>query len=130
MTATSSGLNNTVTGTPFDEEGDGFMVGVAVVEPTGDELIDLILSLPSDAVTQMPVNLAFSCMGWRQLQRALCPAGRLPSSTNATRSRDAARSTRPARPGVSAVTRAQRAAMTALKVRASEEAARRGVTYV
>ena len=49
-----------------------FLVGVAVVPPTGDALIDLILSLPSDAVTQMPANLGFACHGWRQIATELC----------------------------------------------------------
>jgi hypothetical protein len=45
VTSTSTGMNNTVEGKQFDEEGDGFLVGVAIVQPTGDPLIDLILSL-------------------------------------------------------------------------------------
>ena len=47
-------------------------VGVAVVPPTGDPLVDLLLSLPSDAVTEMPVHLAFACRSWAQLERQLC----------------------------------------------------------
>jgi hypothetical protein len=46
VTSTSTGMNNTVEGKQFDEEGNGFLVGVAIVQPTGDPLIDLILSLP------------------------------------------------------------------------------------
>merc|ERR1712224_561964 len=72
VTHESSGMNNTVYGRAFDGQGDGFIVGVAVVPPTGDALIDLMLSLPSDAVTQMPCNLAFACRSWAQIKRELC----------------------------------------------------------
>ena len=121
VTSTSTGMNNTVEGKQFDEEGDGFLVGVAIVQPTGDPLIDLILSLPSDAVTQMPVHLSISCMGWRQIRLALCPAA---NTTHTPWRRNSSRSS-PLHPRSRrrAVSEEQRAAVDALITRAREQAA-------
>lgn len=56
-TATSSGYFQSFTGDPMDRWGDVHLVGVAKVPRTGDLLVDLLLSLPTDAVADLRVHL-------------------------------------------------------------------------
>jgi len=54
---TSSGFFQTVAGRRLDAWGDSHLVGVAQVPKTGDILVDLLLSLPTDAVADLEVHL-------------------------------------------------------------------------
>ncbi|MCC7076761.1 MAG: hypothetical protein IT198_06505 [Acidimicrobiia bacterium] len=56
-TGVSSGDFTTLTGAPMDEWGDLRLVGVARVPKTGDLFVDLLLGLPTDAVTDMAVHI-------------------------------------------------------------------------
>lgn len=54
---TADGELASYTGARLDESGAAFLVGVARVPPTEDAFVNALLSLPSDAVAELPVTL-------------------------------------------------------------------------
>lgn len=56
-TGTSTGSFTTISGSPRNSWGDLRLVGVAQVPRTGDLFVDLLLGLPTDAVTDMAVHI-------------------------------------------------------------------------
>ena len=72
-TEVSKGLSHTRTGKRFESIfADGELVGVAVVKKTSQFFVNWLLSLPSDAITEMPVHLSFGCTGMAALRKELC----------------------------------------------------------
>lgn len=54
---TAAGEFASYTGARLDESGQAFLVGVARVPATGDAFVNALLSLPTDAVAELPVTL-------------------------------------------------------------------------
>lgn len=67
-TGVSEGFFTTVEGDPMDAYQDGFIVGVAQVPKTSDWFINWFLSLPTDAVAQLPFHIHV------ESDKPLCPA--------------------------------------------------------
>merc|ERR1719482_2477806 len=62
-TAASSGMSHTVQGLLIDDFGRGKIVAVSVVPKTGNPVPDRLLHLPTDAITEMPVQVTFDGCG-------------------------------------------------------------------
>ena len=56
-TAETRGQRHSAVGVPLDRDGRGVLVGVAVVEPTGEAWLDRILGLPDEALAVLRCRL-------------------------------------------------------------------------
>lgn len=71
-TGTSTGYSHTRTGVRFNRWGDGEVVGVSKVPKSASVFENLLLSLPSDAITEMPAHFSVGCVGWGLAKRMFC----------------------------------------------------------
>jgi hypothetical protein len=56
-TAEARGQRHSAVGVPLDRDGRGVLVGVAVVEPTGEGWLDRFLGLPDEALAVLRCRL-------------------------------------------------------------------------
>lgn len=71
-TETSTGYKHTRNGTRFDQWGDGKVVGVSKVPKSSSVFENLLLSLPTDAITEMPAHFSIGCLGWGKARDEFC----------------------------------------------------------
>jgi len=57
VTAEARGQRHSAVGVPLDQDGRGVLVGVAVVEPTGEAWLDRFLGLPDEALAVLRCRL-------------------------------------------------------------------------
>ena len=70
-TETSTGFHNTRQGKRVAGDGDCELVGVAKVPATTDWFVNFLLSLPNDAITEMPSFFTVGCAGIEQIRAQL-----------------------------------------------------------
>ena len=71
-TETSTGFSHTRSGVRFDRWGDGKVVGVSMVPKSASVFENLLLSLPTDAITEMPAHFSIGCVGWGRARQMFC----------------------------------------------------------
>ena len=71
-TESSTGYKHTRNGTRFDQWGDGKIVGVSEVPKSSSIFENLLLSLPTDAITEMPAHFSIGCLGWAKAKKEFC----------------------------------------------------------
>ena len=71
-TETSTGYSHTRAGVRFNRWGDGKVVGVSMVPKSASVFENLLLSLPTDAITEMPAHFSVGCVGWNLAKRMFC----------------------------------------------------------
>ena len=71
-TETSTGYSHTRSGVRFDRWGDGEVVGVSKVPKSTSVFENLLLSLPTDAITEMPSHFSIGCVGWGRARQMFC----------------------------------------------------------